>query len=126
MCVNNLNLGTMNRLLTFLRSIVDNSNSNSSKSFALLISTLTGGLIALCVCFILIFDAVTNGFIKTDLADLGIFLLCVGMYIAGSGITKAISGRFDKFGPSSRDNSDDYEDEQLYNNRDDDLRGKKK
>lgn len=115
----------MNRLLTFLRSLIDNNNSNSSKSFALLISTLTGGLIALCVCFVLIFDAVTNGFIKTDLADLGVFLLCVGMYIAGSGITKAISGRFDKFGPSNRDYRDDDENEQLYN-RNDDIKGNKK
>lgn len=115
----------MNRLLTFLRSLIDNNNSNSSKSFALLISTLTGGLIALCVCFVLIFDAVTNGFIKTDLADLGVFLLCVGMYIAGSGITKAISGRFDKFGPSNRDYRDDDENEQLYNGNDD-IKGNKK
>lgn len=78
---------------TYLRELGDVNDSNSSKSFALLVSTLTGGLLALAVCFILIFDVISNGHIETDLADLGIFLVCIGGYIAGSGVTKAVSER---------------------------------
>lgn len=103
----------MSKLLDSMRSLVDNNSSFSSKSFALLISTITGGLIVLCICYVLIYDVMTNGFIKTDLADLGVFLLFVGMYIAGSGIPKTIAGRFDKFHPTSiqeDDNKDESSD----------------
>lgn len=90
----------MGRISRSMRSLIDNRSSLSSKSFALLISTITGGLIVICICYALVYDVMTNGYIKTDLADLGIFLLFVGMYIAGSGIPKTIAGRFDKFHPS--------------------------
>jgi hypothetical protein len=76
---------------TYFKKLGDINDSNSSKSFALLVSTITGGILSIAVCFILIFDVLTNGYVKTDLADLGIFLLCIGGYIAGSGVTKAIS-----------------------------------
>lgn len=78
---------------SYFKKLGDVNNPNSSKSFALLVSTITGGILAVAICFILIFDVLTNGYVKTDLADLGIFLLCVGGYIAGSGVTKAISDR---------------------------------
>lgn len=91
----------MGRISRSMRSLVDNKSSLSSKSFALLVSTITGGLIVICICYALVYDVMTNGYIKTDLADLGIFLLFVGMYIAGSGIPKTIAGRFDKFRPPS-------------------------
>jgi hypothetical protein len=42
------------------------------------------------MCFVLTYDVVTNGYVKTDLTDAGIFLLCSGGYIAGSGIPKSI------------------------------------
>lgn len=85
----------MKKFWTYLKKLGDADNSNSSKSFALIVSTITGGIIALVICFVLVFDVITNGSVKTDLADLGIFLLCVGGYIAGSGVTKAVSERFD-------------------------------
>lgn len=85
------------RFIKFLRQLVDSTDlSNSSKSFALLISTLTGGFISLCVGFSLIWDVVTNGYLKTDLSELGFFILCVGGYIAGSGITKTIVDSMEK------------------------------
>lgn len=86
---------SIKNFINYLKDLLDVTNSASSKSFALLISTLTGGLIALIICFILVWDVVTNGYIKTDLADLGLFLLCVGGYIAGSGINKTMSERYE-------------------------------
>jgi len=91
---------------TYFRKLGDVTDSNSSKSFALLVSTITGGILAVAICFILVFDVLTNGYVKTDLADLGIFLLCVGGYIAGSGVTKAISDRHRSGGPPPDDEYD--------------------
>ena len=84
----------MNKIWNYLQKLGDTSNPNSSKSFALLVSTITGGIIALVICFILIYDTLQNGYVKTDLTQLGIFLLCVGGYIAGSGVTKALTEKY--------------------------------
>ena len=104
----------LGKLWKYFYTLTDVTNRNSSKSFALLVSTITGGLIALCVCFALVYDVTSNSYIKTNLSDLGIFLLCVGMYIAGSGIPKAIAGRFDdkmvKLGERKNEEEEDLSD----------------
>ena len=38
----------------------------------------------------------TNGYLKTDLDALGVFMLCIGGFMAGGGINKAISERSKK------------------------------
>lgn len=63
---------------------------DSSKSFALVLSVLVGALIGLCVCFCLIWDVCKNNRITTDLDSLGIFLLCVGGFMAGGGMSKTL------------------------------------
>lgn len=75
----------------FLRSVMQEGSLDSSKSFALVVSVLTGSIISLCVCFVMIYDVCSNGYLKTDLNDLGIFLLCIGGYVAGGGINKALT-----------------------------------
>lgn len=79
------------KITEYLKSIVRSDSNDSSKSFALVMSVLSGSLISLCVCFCVIWDVVTNGYVKTDLDGLGVFLLCVGGFMAGGGINKAIS-----------------------------------
>ncbi len=77
----------------FLKNIKESINDKSSfnvDAIALLTSTFIGFIIGIVICFCLIYDVVTNGYIKTDLIDLGIFLLCSGGYIAGSGIPKTV------------------------------------
>ena len=74
----------------YFRSLTDASTTDSTKSFALFLSAIIGALIGLCVCFIICYDVLTNGFVKTNLADAGMFLLCTGGYMAGAGVTKAI------------------------------------
>lgn len=76
-----------------LKSLVDLNSKHSSNIFSLVVSVLTGGLIAIIICFCLVWDVVTNNYVKSNLTELGIFLLCVGGYIAGSGINKAILDR---------------------------------
>ena len=77
----------------FLRNIktsIDDQSSINVNNISLLVSSFIGFLLGLVMCFVLVYDVVTNGYIKTDLTDAGIFLLCSGGYIAGSGIPKSI------------------------------------
>ena len=77
----------------YIKSLIKANTLDSSKSFALVLSVLVGALIGLCVCFCLIWDVCSNGYLKTDLDSLGIFLLCVGGFMAGGGLNKAVSER---------------------------------
>lgn len=77
----------------YLKSLIKANSLDSSKSFALVLSSIVGALIGFCVCFCLIWDVCTNGYLKTDLDALGLFMLCIGGFIAGGGINKALSER---------------------------------
>ena len=81
------------KITEYLKSLVRVNSLDSSKSFAMLLSVGVGVLIGLCVCFCLVWDVCTNGYLKTDLDGLGIFLLCVGGFMAGGGLNKAIGER---------------------------------
>lgn len=79
------------KLIEYIRSLIKANTLDSSKSFALVLSVFVGALIGLCVCFCLIWDVCGNGFIKTDLQSLGIFLLCAGGFMAGGGASKVLA-----------------------------------
>lgn len=81
----------MRSLIKYIKSLIRADSLDSSKSFAMLLSTTTGTVISLAVCFCIIWDVCTNGYVKTDLDSLGLFLLCVGGFMAGGGLNKAIS-----------------------------------
>lgn len=83
----------MTKITEYLKSLIRANTLDSSKSFALVLSVIIGSLIGLCVCYCLIWDVSVNGYIKTDLDSLGIFLLCVGGFMAGGGVNKALSER---------------------------------
>ena len=80
-------------IISYLSSLVRSDTLDSSKSFSLVLSAIMGALIALCVCFCLVWDVCSNGYLKTDLDALGLFMLCVGGFMAGGGINKALSER---------------------------------
>lgn len=79
------------RIAEYLKSLIKADSLDSSKSFALVLSSIIGALIGLCVCFCLVYDVCSNGYLKTDLDHLGLFILCVGGFMAGGGINKALS-----------------------------------
>lgn len=81
------------KVIEYIKSLIKANTLDSSKSFALVLSVLVGALIGLCVCFCLIYDVCSNGYLKTDLDSLGIFLLCAGGFMAGGGLNKALSER---------------------------------
>lgn len=61
----------------------------SVNSITLLASAVMGVIMGLVICFVLIYDVVYDGKVDTNLTDMGIFLLCSGGYIMGSGVPKA-------------------------------------
>ena len=81
------------KVIEYIKSLIKANTLDSSKSFALVLSVIVGALIGLCVCFCLIWDVCSNGYLKTDLDSLGIFLLCAGGFMAGGGLNKALSER---------------------------------
>lgn len=81
------------RFFNYMKTLLDVQSPNSSKSFTLVLSAIVGAFIGLTMCFVIIYDVITNGYVKTDLTDAGIFLLCDGGYMAGAGITKAVVDR---------------------------------
>lgn len=81
------------KIAEYLKSLIKENSLDSSKSFALVLSCIVGALIGLCVCFCLVYDVCTNGYLKTDLDSLGLFVLCVGGFMVGGGINKALSER---------------------------------
>lgn len=81
------------KAIEYIKSLIKANTLDSSKSFALVLSVLVGALIGICVCFCLIWDVCSNGYIKTDLDSLGIFLLCAGGFMVGGGLNKAVSER---------------------------------
>ena len=78
---------------SYMITLLDVQSPNSSKSFTLVLSAIVSAIIGLTMCFVIIYDVITNGYVKTDLNDAGIFLLCVGGYMAGAGVTKAVVDR---------------------------------
>lgn len=81
------------KAIEYIKSLIKANTLDSSKSFALVLSVLVGALIGICACFCLIWDVCSNGYIRTDLDSLGIFLLCAGGFMAGGGLNKAMSER---------------------------------
>ena len=81
----------MKKLIQYLKSLIKSDSGDSSKSFALLLSIISGFLMSLCVSFVMIWDVVTNNYMKTNLSELGLFVLCVGGFMAGGGLSKPVS-----------------------------------
>lgn len=78
----------------YLKSLIQKGTSDNAKSFSLVVSVVIGFLTGLCICFVLVYDVITNGYIKTDLIDLGMFSLCVGGYITGSSVAGIFEDRY--------------------------------
>ena len=72
-----------------IKASIDDKSSMSVNSITLLASALMGVIMGLVICFVLIYDVTYDGKVDTNLTDMGIFLLCSGGYIMGSGVPKA-------------------------------------
>ena len=81
------------RLFSYFSSLNKVNSGNSSKSFALFMSTLSSFIISLFICGILAYDVYVNGYIRTDLEALAIFMVCVYTSIPASGVPKIFGER---------------------------------
>lgn len=96
-------------MFKYLASLIKNDTGNSSKSFTLVLSAIISFIAGLTICGILIYDAYCNGYIKTDLEKAGIFMLCMGAFMAGSGVPKIFGER--SIGKIKSWNNDNYDEE---------------
>ena len=93
------------KLTEYLKSLIKADTLDSSKSFALVLSSLVGALTGLCVCFCLVWDVCANGHLETDLDSLGLFMLFIGGFMAGGGLNKAIGERRRKDNTDNQNNN---------------------
>ena len=81
------------KFFKYMKSLIETDTGNSSKSFALVMSTVISFITGLVICFVISYDVISNGYVKTDLESMGIFMLCIGSYIAASGVPKIFGDR---------------------------------
>ena len=79
--------------IKYLGSLIKNDTGNSSKSFALVSSTILSFLAGIIMVSVLAYDGFKDGVINTDLEKAGIFMLCIGSCVAASGVPKIFGDR---------------------------------
>lgn len=79
----------------YLESLIKSNTGNSSKSFALVLSAIIGGLLGLVIGFILIYDVIKDGTVDTNLEQLAWFLVSAGAYMFGGGFNKVLAERYE-------------------------------
>ena len=93
----------------YLGSLIKNDTGNSSKSFALVSSTILSFLAGLIMVSVLAYDGFKDGIIDTDLEKAGIFMLCIGSCVAASGVPKIFGDRdYEKYKHQNYE-EDEYE-----------------
>ena len=75
-------------LIKYLGSLIKSDTGNSSKSFSLVLSAIISFIAGLTMCAVIAYDGFKDGVIDTDLENAGIFMLCMGGYMAGGSISK--------------------------------------
>lgn len=80
-------------MFSYLGSLVKNDTGNSSKSFTLVLSAIISFIAGLTMCTVIAYDGFKDGVIDTDLEKAGIFMLCMGGYMAGSSVSKIFGDR---------------------------------
>jgi aspartate/tyrosine/aromatic aminotransferase len=80
-------------MFKYLASLIKNDTGNSSKSFTLVLSAIISFISGLMICSVIAYDGFKDGVIDTDLQKAGIFMLCMGGYMAGSSVSKIFGDR---------------------------------
>ncbi len=99
-------------LIRYLGSLIKTDTGNSSKSFTLVLSAIISFIAGLVMCAVIGYDGFKDGVIDTDLENAGIFMLCMGGYMAGGSISKIFGDR-----QRSKIKNWEYEDEYPSNRR---------
>ena len=102
----------------FWKLLMSNNETLSSKNFTLIVSTVVSAIVGICVCFVICWDVIHNNYIKTDMENMGVFMLCMGGYLAGGSVTKVFQGR--RGGRKLRPYIEDEEDTPIYEEEEED------
>ena len=102
----------------FWKLLMSNNEALSSKNFTLIVSTVVSAIVGICVCFVICWDVIHNNYIKTDMENMGVFMLCMGGYLAGGSVTKVFQGR--RRGRKLRPYIEDEEDTPIYEEEEED------
>lgn len=81
------------RMIKYFKLLVQVNSGHSSKAFFLVAVTLIGFLLLLIVGFVLVWEVVTYGTIKTDLMGLSAFVGSIASLFVTAGVTKTIGER---------------------------------
>jgi hypothetical protein len=80
-------------IIKYIGSLIKNDTGNSSKSFTLVLSAIISFISGLVMCSVIAYDGFKDGVIDTNLDNAGIFMLCMGGYMAGGSISKIFGDR---------------------------------
>jgi hypothetical protein len=101
-------------MIKYLGSLIKNDTGNSSKSFTLVLSAIISFVAGLTMCAVIGYDGFKDGVIDTNLDNAGIFMLCMGGYMAGGSISKIFG---DRVRSKVRNWEEDEEDEYMSRKR---------
>ena len=80
-------------MVRYLKLLIQVNSGHSSKAFFLVSVTLINILMKIVIYFVLVWEVVTYGTIKTDLMGLSAFVGSVASLFVTAGITKTIGER---------------------------------
>ena len=86
-------MNKMKKLIDYFIKLIQVNSGHSSKAFFLVSVTLIGSLMLLSVVFILVWEVITYGTIKTDLMGLSAFVGSISTLFVSAGLTKTIGER---------------------------------
>lgn len=81
------------KMIKYLKLLIQVNSGHSSKAFFLVSVTMIGFVLLLIVGFVLVWEVVTYGTIKTDLMGLSAFVGSIASLFVTAGVTKAIGER---------------------------------
>lgn len=80
-------------MIEYIKSLIRANSLNSSKSFVMLVCAALGLILGLVLAFCLIWDVITNGYIKTEGDTIWWMLIGISAIITGGSIAKIASER---------------------------------
>lgn len=78
----------MTNIFSYLKSLAEANSGQSSKAFAVVISTIVSAIVGLSIAFAIGYDVFTDGKVDSNLQDMGILMLCMGGFVGGSSVSK--------------------------------------
>ena len=82
----------------YLKQLGETDSGQSSKAFAVVVSTIISGLMGLTLCGVIAYDVYVDGKVDSDMQDMGILMLCMGGFVGGSSVSKIFGDQAEERG----------------------------